>query len=203
LINILAENQGADMNVSRRIQKMREVQEMTVDQVAELTGISADYIRQIEANQETPSIGAVVKISRALGTRMGQLLHSTGAAGSDIFSICRAGEAQEAERSTGASGKLNQGYSYMSLLTPDVRGHGMEPFLVTFDPKSADTVEPTVHEGEEFIYVLSGSIELVYSDKSYLLGPGDSLYIDSSKPHAVRASGDEPPTVVAIVYQRS
>jgi quercetin dioxygenase-like cupin family protein len=134
---------------------------------------------------------------------MGQLLHSTGAEDSDIFSICRAGEAREAERSTGAPGKLNQGYSYMSLLTPDVRGQGMEPFLVTFDPSAADTVEPTVHEGEEFIYVLSGNIELVYGNKSYLLGPGDSLYIDSSKPHAVRAAGHEPPKVVAMVYQRS
>jgi quercetin dioxygenase-like cupin family protein len=79
----------------------------------------------------------------------------------------------------------------------------MEPFLVLFDPKAASTVEPIAHEGEEFLYVLSGSLELLYDGKSHILKAGDSLYIDSSRPHALRATGDVPPQVVAVVYSKN
>lgn len=189
------------MNVAKRIKKMREAQDLTLAQVGELTGLSAEYLRDVEAGQEIPSIGAVIKISRALGARMGQLLHSGGPR-PEIFSVCPAGEAREAERSTGGGGRGNQGYSYQSLLSADVRGQGMEPFLVTFDPEAAATVEPTAHEGEEFLYVLSGTLELLYDGNLYTLKRGDSLYLDSSRPHALRAVGQPPPQVVAVVYSR-
>jgi quercetin dioxygenase-like cupin family protein len=79
----------------------------------------------------------------------------------------------------------------------------MEPFLVTFDPEAATTVEEVTHEGEEFLYILSGTLELLYEGETYTLKRGDSLYIDSSRPHALRGIGSPPPQALAVVYTKS
>lgn len=189
------------MNVGKRIQRMREAQDLSLAQVAQMTGLDEPYLETVEQGSEIPSIGAVLKISRALGSRMGQLIHEGGGR-PDIFSLVPAGDGQTVERSSAPVQKTGQGYQYLSLLAADVRGQGMEPFLVTFDPKAAATVQPMVHEGEEFLYVLSGTLELLYDDETYTLKRGDSLYIDSSRPHALRGLGKTPPQVLAVIYSK-
>ncbi len=184
------------MNVGKRIRRMREAQDLTLDQVAQLTGLGAAYIASVESGEEVPSIGAVLRISRALGSRMGQLLHEGGPK-SDIFSIVPAGDGANVERQ-----HTGQGYTYESLLIPEIRGQGMEPFLVTFDTKAASSVQPMVHEGEEFLHILSGTVELLYDGETYTLKKGDSLYIDSSRPHALRGLGKTPPRALAVIYSR-
>jgi quercetin dioxygenase-like cupin family protein len=190
------------MNVGTRIRKMREAQDLTVLQVAEITGLKPDYLEAVETGREVPSIGSVLKISRALGSRVGQLLHGGGPR-TDIFGIVQAGEELAVERRNARSQKSSQAYSYRSLLASDIRGQGMEPFLVTFEPDAAATVAPMSHEGEEFLYVLSGTIELLYDGETYTLKKGDSLYIDSSRPHAVRGVGKTPPQALAVIYSKS
>ena len=189
------------MNVGKRIRRMREAQDMSPGQVAELTGLSPDYVEAVEEGREVPSIGAVLKISRALGSRMGQILHGGGPR-PDIFSIVPAGNGAAVERSSASTQRTGQGYTYLSLLSPDIRGQGMEPFLVTFDPKAASTVKAMVHEGEEFLYVLSGTLELLYEEETYTLKKGDSLYIDSSRPHALRGIGKTPPQALAVIFSK-
>ncbi len=189
------------MNVGKRIRRMREAQEMTPAQVAELTGLEAGYIEAVEEGKEVPSIGAVVKISRALGSRMGQLFHGGGPK-PDIFSVVPAGDGKSVDRVSTTVQRTGQGYTYQSLLAAEIRGQGMEPFLVTFDPAAASTVQPMVHEGEEFLYVLAGTLELLYDGETYTLKKGDSLYIDSSHPHAIRGIGKTPPQALAVIYSR-
>ncbi len=192
------------MDMAKRIAKMRKAQDLTIEQLARLTSLPADYLKAVEGGEITPSIGAVISISRALGTKMGQILHEGGRT-QGIFSILQADKVKETERETDDDQRRGrgQGYSYSSLLIPEVRGQAMEPFLISFDPSAADTVEETAHEGEEFIYVLSGVLEVIYEGKSSTLKKGDSLYIDSSRPHALRAVGNKPPQVLAVVYARS
>ena len=189
------------MNVGKRIQRMREVQDLSVAQVAQLTGLDADFLEAVEQGGAIPSIGVVLKVSRALGSRMGQLIHEGGPR-PDIFSIVPAGDGQAVDRQSTPLPKTGQGYIYRSLLSADMRGQGMEPFLVTFEPEAASTVEAMTHEGEEFIYVLSGTLELVYEDDTYTLKKGDSLYIDHSWPHAIRGIGKTPPQALAVIYSK-
>ncbi|MHB8765744.1 MAG: helix-turn-helix domain-containing protein, partial [Deferrisomatales bacterium] len=189
------------MNVGKRIRRMREAQELSPSQMSNLVGLDEDYLKAVEEGREVPSIGNVIKISRALGSRMGQILHE-GKPRSDIFSIVPAGDGESVERAPAPNQKTGQGYVYHSLLSADIRGQGMEPFLVTFDPKAASTVQPMVHQGEEFIHVLSGTLELLYDDETYTLKKGDSLYIDSSRPHAIRGIGKTPPQALAVIFSR-
>ncbi|GAB4253077.1 helix-turn-helix domain-containing protein [Deferrisoma sp.] len=186
------------MNVGKRIRRMREAQDLSLAQVAQMTGLSEEYLQNVEEGAEVPSIGAVLRISRALGSKMGQILHEAGTR-SDIFSVVPAGNGATVDRSVQRTG---QGYTYQSLVAPDLRGQGMEPFLVTFDPKAASSVQPMVHEGEEFLYILSGTVELLYDGETYTLKKGDSLYIDSSRPHALRGIGKTPPQALAVIFSR-
>jgi quercetin dioxygenase-like cupin family protein len=76
----------------------------------------------------------------------------------------------------------------------------MEPFLIDIHPLSAQAARPSAHEGEEFMYVLSGEVEVTYGKDLYRLKAGDSIYYDSIVPHHVHTAGEEEARVVAVVY---
>lgn len=189
------------MNVGKRIKRMREAQDVSIDKLASLAGVDEAKLRDIESGKAVPSIGVVVKLSRALGAHMGRLIHEGGSK-NEVFSMVSAGDAHEVERHVAPLTPTGQGYSYESLLSADICGHGMEPFMVEFDPSAASTVQTMTHQGEEFIHVLSGTLELLYDGETYTLKKGDSLYIDSSKPHALRGLGKTPPRALAVILSR-
>ena len=76
----------------------------------------------------------------------------------------------------------------------------MEPFIINVKPACAASPLLSSHEGEEFIYVLSGSIEIEYGKELHVLEPGDSIYYDSIVPHQVRARAGEAARILAVVY---
>ncbi len=63
----------------------------------------------------------------------------------------------------------------------------MEPFVIDVHPTVSEDCMFSIHEGEEFIYVLTGKIQISYGPDVYILSPGDSIYYDSTTPHEVRA----------------
>lgn len=76
----------------------------------------------------------------------------------------------------------------------------MEPFLVEFKRRKVDRLSYLSHEGEEFLYVLEGRLEFRTEDHFLLLDPGDSLYFESSIPHAYRALGRKNVMALTVVY---
>jgi transcriptional regulator with XRE-family HTH domain len=181
-------------DIGERIRKMREVQELTREEVCGLAGLSAERLAALEEGREVPSIGVVIKLSRVLGSKVGGLLHG-GASASDVLTICRAGEVGVGYD----QGDTDQGYTYRSLTRPGTPGHGMEPFLLTFDPRVTDA-KPLAHDGQEFVYILDGEIELLYDGQRRTLRPGDSAYLDASRPHLFRGLGDTPSRMLAVVW---
>ncbi len=178
--------------VGERIQKMREAQELSVEQVARLTGIEAERLRAFERGDAVPSIGAVIQLSRVFGSKMEGLLHG-GATVTESLTICRSGESFSGEQ-----GDTEQSYAYHSLTRPGTAGHVMEPFLLTFDPKVPQGAAIT-HDGQEFVYVVEGAIELFYDGRNYRLAKGDSAYLDSSRPHTFHGVGEGPARMLAVV----
>jgi quercetin dioxygenase-like cupin family protein len=75
----------------------------------------------------------------------------------------------------------------------------MEPVMVTLTAQGKD-VEPSSHEGQEFVFVLEGEMELTIGDKVEVLGPGDSIYYESSEPHVLKPHGEGPTTILAVLY---
>ncbi len=181
-------------DIGERIRRMREAQELSREEVSRLAGLAADRLAALEEGREVPSIGVIIKLSRVLGSKLGGLLHGGGFV-SDALTVSRAGEAGVGFD----QGDTDQGYTYRCLTRPGTPGHGMEPFLLTFDPRVTDA-KPLAHDGQEFVYVLEGELELFYDGRRTTLRPGDSAYLDASRPHLFRGLGVAPSRMLAVVW---
>jgi len=178
--------------VGERIRNFRERLQMTAETLAERSGVSAEVVSAIEQGEVYPALGVLVRLARVLGQRLGTFVD-------DQFQpdpvIVSAG-AREQERSSHkacASG----GFTYFPLARGKSDRH-MEPFFIEI--ASDAVVEPSSHEGEEFIVVVSGEVELDYGGETRVLKPGDSAYYNSVVRHLVRASGGSNATIYATVF---
>jgi len=76
----------------------------------------------------------------------------------------------------------------------------MEPFIIDIKPSVTNEPILSSHEGEEFIFVISGEVKIIYGKESYILQKGESIYYDSIVDHLVSAVSDNPAQIVAVVY---
>lgn len=76
----------------------------------------------------------------------------------------------------------------------------MDPFVIDIFPSSEEEVKLSTHEGEEFIYVLEGEVEIKYGKDTYELKQGDSIYYESIVAHHVHSHGNEKAKILAVVY---
>ena len=186
-------------DIGERIRRMREAQALSREQVSRLSGLTTERLTAFEEGSEVPSIGVVIKLSRVLGSRMEGLIlgMEPGREGGEVTSPELT--VHRGARPTGYEyGETEQGYTFRTLTRPGTPGHRMEPFLLTFDPAITDA-KPITHDGQEFVYVLEGQIELTYDDERVTLGPGDSAYLESSHPHLFRGLGSRPSRMLAVV----
>lgn len=180
--------------IGQRIRRMREAQALSRDEVSTLVGVSAEHLAELEDGHGLPSVGLVIKLSRVLGSRVDGILHGGGPM-SRPLTVCRAGERRTADE----EGDTDQGYTFHSLGRPSSPGQGMEPLLITFVPGQSEA-RPIAHDGQEFVYVLEGRVELLHNGERCTLGPGDSVYLDSTRPHLFRAVGEAPSRAVGVVW---
>ena len=75
----------------------------------------------------------------------------------------------------------------------------MEPFLVSLYPAATEE-ERSTHDGQEFIFVLTGKMEVRLGEEIHILDPGDSIYYDSTVPHLVKCHGAETTKILAVMY---
>lgn len=180
--------------VGERIRKLRELKGLSLGDVSQRTGISDEMLKSIEADAVAPPLGTLTKLARALEMKMGYLL--TGGE-SRPFVITRKDERQPVSRHA-TKQQSKYGYSYLSL-SPGMRDRNMEPFLVTLSP-TAEEMPGSVHEGEEFLFVLEGEMEVTIGEHREILHSGDSIYYHSSIPHLVKCHQDKPTRILAVLF---
>lgn len=185
-----AEEQEA-VTPAQNLRAAREKQGFSIQELAQKTGIPQRELEQVEAGQTMLPLGQVIKLSKILSLKMADMI----SIGDKSFTIVRAGQRSEVQR-FGKAKQASHGYEYVSL-APGKRDRLMEPFLVTLHPASSD--EPSSHDGQEFIYVLEGEMEVIVDDARDVLKHGDSIYYDSSTTHLVRAHGDKPARILAVL----
>jgi quercetin dioxygenase-like cupin family protein len=134
-----------------------------------------------------------VRLGKALRTRMSDLV-SPGVR--KPMTVVRAHERQPFSR-YGGRRREQYGYSYESL-APEKAGRTMEPFVITLTPTEAD--EPSMHDGQEFLFVLEGEVMARVGDQTEVLGPGDAIYYDSSQPHLIKCAGGKQAKALAVLY---
>ena len=187
-----AEQKGVE-EIGSRIQSLRESKGISLEELANLTGFDKDLLAQIEANEVQPQLGTVIKLSKALDAAFGRLVSGVG---DRLYSITRKSERKIISRSTSKQGKKHL-YTYKSL-APEVQGRHMEALIVQLEENPEP--EMSIHEGEEFIYVLDGTVVMQVGDDSFELEPGDSIYYLSTTPH-VLSSREDKATILAVLYE--
>ncbi|MEW6531378.1 MAG: XRE family transcriptional regulator [Thermodesulfobacteriota bacterium] len=183
--------QEAAVSHGQRLRANRESRGFTLQELSEKTGIAADVLGQVEAGETILPLGQLIKLSNALAMSMSVLISE----GEQAFTIVRSDQRRRFAR-FGKSRQTSHGYEYESLAAGK-KDRRMEPFIVTLQPASSD--EPSTHDGQEFIYVLEGEMEVLVDDTREVLRPGDAVYYDSTSTHLVRAHGDKPAKILAVL----
>jgi len=184
-----------EIRVGEKIKELREKKGLSLKDLADLTGFSTALLSQMENHLVSPSLGTIIKMARALGVRVGDFL---GESVGEPFSIVRKDERKKVSRFASKDG-VKYGYSYESL-GYDKKDRHMEPFIVTLEPATVKASKTSVHEGEEFIFVLEGEMEVVLGNHTDVLYPGDSIYYDSTIPHRIQCHQDKITRILALLY---
>ena len=182
--------------IGERVKSFRESKNITTEELAERSGLNSEQILTVEENAGMPSLAPLIRISRALGVRLGTFLDDQEEIGPVV---CRKEETKKGISFSNDNSASRKHMTYNSLSNIK-SGRHMEPFMINVAPKSEVDFVLSSHEGEEFILVLEGCIEVNYADKVYVLEKGDSIYYDSIVPHIVRSCDENESKILAVIY---
>lgn len=172
-------------------------QEISIQELAERAGLTVEQVSRIEENIDIPSLAPLIKIARALGVRLGTFLDDQTSEAGPV--ICRKGEADDTIGFSNNATHARQHMHYHSLSKSKVDRH-MEPFIIDIDANDEKDFFLSAHEGEEFIMVLKGELEISYGKSNYRLKEGDTIYYDSIVPHHVHTAEGQAAQILAVVY---
>jgi transcriptional regulator with XRE-family HTH domain len=181
--------------LGKRIRRFREMNEISLEELARRTGLQLAFLKSLEEDSVYPSLGPLLKVARGLGVRMGTFLDDE--LGHDPL-IVRLGEREAGLNMLG--GKDCPVDMKFYSLGKGKTDRSMEPFFVEIMPSTCADRKLSSHEGEEFIVVHDGAIEVTYGNEVITLGKGDSIYLNSIVPHHVACSGDSPASIYAVLY---
>ena len=178
--------------IGERIRSVREILELTPDAVAKAADLTVEEYLRYESAQVDFSFSVLHNIAKALGIDVTDLITGESAKLSHYI-LTRAGEGHSIQR--------NNAYDYKHLAL-NFKNKLIEPFLVTLEPDEAGMDKtPNSHNGQEFDYVLSGRLKIVISGQELILNPGDSLFYNSSFPHAMYALDGKSASFLAVVTE--
>ncbi len=170
--------------LGERIRKSRVEKGLTLTQLANETGVPEHDLEKIEAGETMPPVGSLLSLSRALDLDSDAFLKEEKAARKKLAK---------------AYEKRTENYAYETL-APGARHKHMKAFRIRIEPKSAHQGVGYRHEGEEFVYVLSGSVEILVGEQKNDLGPGECLHFNSGVPHKLTNTGDSEAELIVVVY---
>ena len=187
---------AVEKNIGSRIKQLRTSRQIALEDLAVQTNLDVSLLGKIEEEKIIPSLAPLVKIARALGVRLGTFLDDSDQLGP---AIVRAGGEERGVRFTSQGSLAREHLNFYSLAF-NKAGRSMEPFIVDIEPAEPSDYMLSSHEGEEFIYVMEGKIEINYGKDTFLLNTGDSIYMDSIVVHNVHAADNQPAKILAVIY---
>ncbi len=183
--------------VGEKIKSLRETKEISIAELAERTGLSEEQINRIENNVDIPSLAPLIKIARALGVRLGTFLDDQDEMGAVVYH--KDEEMKETISFSNNAMDTRTHMRYLSLAKSKSDRH-MEPFIVDIEATNDTEYSLSSHEGEEFIYVMEGVIEVSHGKRNHVIKAGDTIYYDSIVPHHVHGYNGQAAKILAVVY---
>ena len=177
---------GSIEGIGAKIQKLREAHDWSPEDLATATGQTPEYIRQVETEAFSPSVGFLLRLAGALKVDPGTFLG-------------RAQQARIDDRREQEFTKRTRNYSYRTL-TPGAESDHLRAFMVTIESRQAHKPVAYRHEGEEFVFVMEGELELTLDRKSHHLKPGESMHFNSETPHRLKSLSATPTRCLVVLY---
>jgi phosphate butyryltransferase len=180
---------SAGMQIGENLEKMRLVKGVSKTRLAQALKADEEYIERIERGEVEPQVSDLLKLASALNTDIAALIYGKEFTEKKSI-VTKSHERLRVERAR---------YFEYESLAPYYSGRHIEPFIVTIRSRDHKKPEYSQHVGEEFHYVLDGTLRTIVDKDEYILNPGDSIYFDSSLPHALSAITDSV-KLLATIY---
>lgn len=163
------------MNIGQKIKELRIQKSLTQEELADRAELSKGFISQLERDLTSPSIATLVDILQCLGTNLEEFFSGTSSE-QVVF--------KKTDYFEKYDGELK---NLVKWIIPNAQKNMMEPILLTLDP-GGSTYPDNPHEGEEFGYIISGSIILHIGNRSFKAKKGESFYFIANKQHYITTS---------------
>lgn len=161
------------------IKRFRLERNVTLKEIELKAGVSATHVSEIERGKTSPTVGALERIAKALGTEPSYFLDEDTSAN---VSVIRRGEHRVLKHD-------NWGATIRCLSNGSRRSE-ISMLDVDLDPGLSRDLKPLTHDGEELVHILRGVVEIHIGDGRHLMKEGDSLHFRSDEPHTIRNIGD-------------
>ncbi|HUT54522.1 MAG TPA: XRE family transcriptional regulator [bacterium] len=175
-----------DESFGARLKRLREKEGQSIEDLAAQVGMKASHLADLEANRMLPPVAEIITLARSLAVEPSAFMGAEPAKASP-------------HRRRQARARRTTDYAYETL-TPEEHDKHLMAFRVTIDPEKEHPKLGYRHEGEEFIYVLSGKLKITVGRKTTSLGPGGSEHFDSGIRHVLKNPGREPAVLVVVIY---
>ena len=182
-----------ELAIGREVRAHRRQQNITVAELAQLTGISIGMVSKIENGNTSPSLSTLQTLSNALGVTLTSFFRRFEESRSAIHT--KAGEGVEMER---AGTRAGHQYNLLGHLGSNASGVMVEPYLITLNEES-DIFPTFQHDGIEMLYMLEGEVSYRHGDHLYVLKSGDTLFFDADAPHGPEILHELPARYLSVI----
>ena len=182
-----------ELAIGREVRAHRKQQNITVSELAQLTGISIGMVSKIENGNTSPSLSTLQTLSNALGVTLTSFFRRFEESRTAIHT--KAGEGVEMER---AGTRAGHQYNLLGHIGSNASGVMVEPYLITLNEES-DIFPTFQHDGIEMLYMLEGEVSYRHGDNLYVLKSGDTLFFDADAPHGPEILHKLPARYLSII----
>jgi len=189
LTEVLYQQDGTAEKVNglgAKIRRLRESHNLSLEALAQATGESPEFIDKVEQDEVTPSVSFLLRFASTLKVDPGTFLS-------------REQKTQIRNMRAQALIKRTENYSYQTLGSGGENDH-LRAFMITIEPKQSHKPVAYKHEGEEFIYVMEGDLQLTLGGKAHHLKPGESIHFNSDTPHKLKSTSTETTRCLVLLY---
>jgi len=177
---------AADTGFGAKVRKLRESNEWSMEALSQAIGQSPEFIKQVENDEISPSVSFLLRLAGALNVDPGTFLRK------EEKTMIR-------DMRTQALIKRTQNYSYQTL-TQGAESDHLHAFMITIEAKQIHKPVAYKHEGEEFIFVLEGDLELTVGSKIHNIKPGESMHFHSDTPHKLKNLSNETTLCLVVLF---
>ncbi|MCI9501384.1 MAG: helix-turn-helix domain-containing protein [Hungatella sp.] len=158
------------MDIGLKLKELRILKGLTQEELADRAELSKGFISQLERNLTSPSIATLMDILQCLGTTLGEFFNESPEE-QIVFGKADYFEKQDQELK-----------NEIKWIIPNAQKNVMEPIMLTLEP-GGETYPDNPHEGEEFGYILQGTVSIHLGNKIYKAKKGESFYFVPDKKH--------------------